>query len=170
MAILLRSSLSMLLVLGVVPIASADPLFQSGFETLLCDAAVPEFEPNDTAAEANVVVLSAMARSALVCGVIDPVAADVDYFRFSLAATSTLRVATVEGEGLACDPSSTMSLTLFGPSLNQIATVDTAGADGCLALDGAVLAALQNLPPGNYFVRVSVSANGPAYALSLSLL
>ena len=40
-----------------------------------------------------------------------------------------------------------MSLTLFGPALNQIATVDTPGSDGCLSLDGATSASLQNLPP-----------------------
>ena len=169
---IMRIALLMLVALAPVPAISQDlpeVVFASSFDDLLCASGDLESEPNDTALAANVLVQS-QAGSALVCGEIQPIQSDVDFFQVSFASTSTLRVATVEGDGSNCWANSTMSLTLFGPALNQIATVNTPGADGCLSLDGATLGSLQNLPPGNYYVRVSVTANAPVYALSIRRL
>ena len=169
MKTVMKIALLMLFVLAPVPAISQDlpdVVFASSFEDLLCGFGDLESEPNDTALQANVLALG-QAGSALACGEILPPQSDVDFFQVSLASTSTLRVATIEGEGSSCWANSTMSLTLLGPALNQIATVGTPGADGCLLLDGA---SLQNLPPGNYYVKVSVTANAPVYALSIRRL
>jgi hypothetical protein len=62
-----------------------------------------------------------------------------------------------------------MSLALFDASAAPIAMDNNGGVGGCASLDYATDSALINLPPGNYFIRVSANFNTPVYALRIKL-
>ena len=171
MSISLIKSTLILLVLVAFRATAADALFRSSFESSVCNTSLAEFEPNDTAITANVVPII---NSALVCGVISQ-PADVDYFQISVANTSTMLIETIQADGVPCDPSAPVWLTLKNSSLVTIATNNNGGIGGCASLDGETSSSLQNLPPGNYYIEASVvsvpvSDPTPAYALSIKLL
>lgn len=173
MPIPLFGSIPMLIFLLIAfPAMAADALFRSSFESSICNNSFPETEPNDTAAIANPVVLDPTTKSAMICGAINPVG-DQDYFRLTITSTSTVLVETIRADGVPCDPTTPMSLTLFDSSHTVIANDNNGGAGGCASLDGVTSSMLQNLGAGNYYIRVEQSAQNltiPSYALSIRLL
>jgi hypothetical protein len=169
---LFKPVLVLILVFIAFPVAAADALFRSSFESSICNNSVPETELNDTAALANPVVLDPATASAMICGAIIPVG-DQDYFRLAITSTATMLVETIRADGVPCDPTTPMSLTLFDSSVTVIATDNNGGVGGCASLDGVTSSMLQNLTPGSYYIRVNQSSNNfviPTYALSIRLL
>ena len=110
-------------------------------------------------------------RAAVVCGTLS-VADNVDYFRITVASTSTALIETLLADGVSC-PGGPMSLTVYDASLTSIATNAGGGTGGCASLDGLSSPVLQNLAPGSYYIRVIQSvfdpAGTPPYALDIRL-
>jgi hypothetical protein len=166
-----RPTVLLILLVSAFPVTAADALFRSSFESSICDNAVAETEPNDAAALANIIVLNPAPSAALVCGAINPVA-DTDFFRVAIVSSSSILIETIKADGAACDPDMPMSLSLLDTSATVIATDNNGGQGGCASLDGVTSPLLQNLAPGNYYIRVIQSDNSsviPVYALRIRL-
>jgi hypothetical protein len=175
MAISANKSILLLLMCTPSWAVAADAVFRSGLETSICAAAQTESEPNDVAAFYNPVTLDGPTQSAIVCGEINPLLTDVDYFRIALPGTGTLLAETIKADGADCDAASPQSLSVYDASLALLATDSGGGVDGCASLDGTINAALQNLPAGNYYLKVavplvSVETTQLSYALAIKLL
>ena len=172
-----RANKSLMLLLTCVPgwTMAADAVMRSGFETSTCSFSF-ELEPNDAPASATAVYVDPATKSAVICGEnAPPFGSDVDYFEFPIASTSTLVAETIKGDGAACASNSPQSLTVYDSSLAVIATDSGGGTDGCASLDGTISASLQNLPPGNYYLKVAIpvvaaETTSLPYALSIKLL
>ena len=92
--------MSALVLLSVTaPAAAADALFRSSFESSICDQYTYAQEPNDTLATYDTVVLDA-SKSAIVCGMLN-VIDNVDYFRITVASTSTAVIETLVADLIA---------------------------------------------------------------------
>ena len=161
---------ALILVFVTVPATAADALFRSSFESSICDQYTFAQEPNDLIVLYDSVVLDS-SRAAIVCGTLS-VADNVDYFRISVAITSTALIETIVSDGVSC-PGGPMSLTFYDASFTSIATNAGGGTGGCASLDAMSSPVLQNLPPGNYYIRVTQSvfdpADTPPYALNIRL-
>lgn len=163
--------LMFIVVFLAAPATAADALFRSGIESTVCAGFA--MEPNDTLVTYDAIALDSSA-SAITCGQLSP-ADGYDYFRISIAQTGTVVVETILADGVTCEPSSPMSLTLYDPTFTQIATNSAGGTGGCASLDGLTAANLQNLGAGSYYIRVvqtTFDAAGPnplAYALSVKV-
>ncbi len=165
---LLKRSL-LLLVFASAPAAAADALFQSSFETSICDIAFAETEPNDSIATATGIPL-ASDSTAFMCGAINPVA-DEDYFFITLSNPQTLIIETIKADGTPCDPAAPMSLSFFDAGGDLLANDDNGGVGGCASLDGLNNLSLQLVPPGDHYIRVKQTADNiviPAYVLRIT--
>ena len=152
------------------PATAADALFRSSFESSICDQYTFAQEPNDIFVEYDAVVLDS-SRAAVICGTLSLIDG-VDYYRITVASTSTAVIETLVADGVSC-PGGPMSLTLYDASISSIATNAGGGTGGCASLDGLSSPALQNLAPGSYYIRVNQSvfdpAGTPPYALDIRL-
>lgn len=161
---------ALILLFVAAPATAADALFRSSFESSICDQYGFAQEPNDISALYDSVVLDP-SRAAVVCGTLS-VADNVDYFRITVASTSTALIETLLADGVSC-AGGPMSLTVYDASLTSIATNAGGGTGGCASLDGLSSPVLQNLAPGSYYIRVIQSvfdpAGTPPYALDIRL-
>ena len=155
---------------AAAPATAADALFRSSFESSICDQYSYAVESNDTVATYDAVVLDA-SKSAIVCGMLNPID-NVDYFRITVASTSTALIETLVADGVSC-PGGLLSVTVYDAAVSPIATNAGGGSGGCASLDGFNSPALQNLAPGNYYIRVTQSVfdptGTPPYALDIRL-
>lgn len=134
--------------------------------TTSCQSDIPtESEPNDTAPTADGPFL----LDARIRGVLEP-STDVDYFAIDVPTVVNLSLETFDvfGPG-TCDGLDT-TLSLYGPDGTALlATDENGGVGACSWLEPLGNAAMRQLLPGTYFVRVA-SGGGPtsgAYKLDM---
>jgi cysteine-rich repeat protein len=121
----------------------------------------PEIEPNGVVSQAGAIVLPA-----LVSGSLTPTG-DVDYFRFTLTATTNLVVETTDGSGNGTCAGIDTLLELRTESGTLVASDDDSGAGYCASLEPSQDLRMNQLPAGTYVVRVSSYDGEPVAAYRL---
>ncbi|MEP7123021.1 MAG: DUF4215 domain-containing protein, partial [Byssovorax sp.] len=131
-----------------------------------------EIEPNGTTATAT----PAAGGDFFIQG--GALAADLDYYAITVAATQSVRAEVIEGtDGIICDSNRLTDsyLTLYNSVGTSLATDDDNGRGYCSLIDGTgatpVNAGAHNLAAGTYYLQVKSTATGgmPGYRLAVSI-
>ncbi|WP_052375862.1 DVUA0089 family protein [Chondromyces apiculatus] len=127
-----------------------------------------EQEPNGTASTAN----GPFMPYALLQGSINP-ANDVDYYAFTLTATSDVHIETFDGNGPgSCAGIDTYAFVLGTDQQTVIASADDGGIGKCSRVDPALNAGVRHLPAGTYYVDIEDRGNNtviPTYRVEIKL-
>jgi cysteine-rich repeat protein len=117
-----------------------------------------ESEPNATSAQTDVLPGS----DVFIFGS-HQVQTDSDYFAITVPAGKSVRAEVIEGGAETCESNEVDSrLTLYGPTLTQLADDDDTGRGYCSVIDGTgaapVHAGAKALPAGTYYLQVRASS------------
>ena len=130
-----------------------------------------ETEPNTMCGTANgPFLLSQVDHGVGIAAAINP-PSDVDFYAFSLIATSDVSIETFDSTGPgSCSPSTIDTvIDLYSPACQHLFQRDQGGIGNCSRLSAQDTAVMRGLAPGTYFVRVSAFSAAATFDYSMQI-